>query len=804
MHQRTWRSRFSAAAFVVAAATVAPSGCFDGDIGEPGASCESTRSYFLTDVWGPVMAQKCVGCHAPGGVAQDRGARFQLLPASYPDFADTNLAAAIAMANQSYNVDGTTMSTLLAKPLGRVQHGGGAVLTEGSPEYAALSELVDRLTSSGAESCADYGSIAAPSGVTLLDWRATLRKASLDLLGRLPTDDEYARGGVNEAGFVATFTAMIEAPAFYTRMRTAWNDMVLTDRYVSGDGCDQRALNLLNSDDFPNRGTYGGGAGADGLECCGRDRAMAVCADVRASFLAANNAIAREPVNLFEYVVRNNRPFSEILTADYTLVNPQSAHVYGVTDQVRFNGTYDANELQPARLRYTRVYSATRRESADFPHAGILTMPVFLARYPNTETNRNRHRARIVQSYFLATDILKVGERPIDPTASEALVQTPTLNYGPCVTCHRINDPIAGAFRSLSTFGASWRYDPNDAWYTDMAPPGFAGEDMPGSSYRAGLRWLGPRIVGDPRFAVSVVRFLYKTLTGRDALVYPTDTADPLYAARASSWNEQDRIFRAIANRFTASGMNFKTAVLEMVRSPIYRAVGAVTQGDATRMASHGGIGTARLLTPELLDRKLRAIMGFGWAQDAARDVASNGNYGWLTNGLYLPYGGIDSDTIVRRVTDPSGVIVGIAQRMANEMACRATAFDFTKPLAERRFFRRVYIETVPESAGQSVPGSIAQIRQNIVELHEAILGERLAPDSPEIERTYQLFLETWREAVMTGSAIPEACRATRSPVTNEAITPTGAQVTSDPRGTVRAWMAVLTYLLSDYRFLYQ
>lgn len=805
MNRSSWRSRLKGLVFVTAAASASLSGCFEGDIGEPGSSCQSTRAYFVSNVWGPVMAQRCVGCHAPGGTAQEGGARFQLLPASYPDFADANLAAALAMANQSYNVDGTNVSTLLAKPLGRVPHGGGAVIREGSPEYEALSGLVDRVTSgaSNAEACVDYGSLAAPSGVVMLDWRATLRKASLDLLGRVPTDDEYARGGINETGFDATLAAMIESPAFYTRMRTAWNDLMLTDRYVSADGCDQRALNLISGDDFPNRGTYGGGAGADGLDCCGRDRAMPICADVRDSLLKANNAIAREPINLFDHIVRNNRPFSEILTADYTLVNPQSAHVYGVSDQVRFS-SYDAsNELQPARIRYTRQYGQGRSETADFPHAGVLTMPAFLARYPTTETNRNRHRARIVQSYFLATDILKVGERPIDPTASEALVQAPTLNYGPCVTCHHLNDPIAGAFRGFFPTGTAWRYDPRDAWYTDMFPPGFSGEDMPGSSYRAGLRWLAPRIVEDPRFATSVVRFVYKTLTGRDALVHPTETADPLYASRSAAWNEQDRIFRAIARRFVATRMNFKTVVTEMVKSPLYRATAAVVNGDPARMAAHAGLGTAMLLTPEVLDRRIRAIAGFGWVRDNAREQITHSD-GWLTNDFYFSYGGINSDTIVKRTTDPSGVIVGVADRMATEVACRATAYDFTRPQGERRFFRRVIVETVPESAGQAVPGSVAQIKQNIVDLHELILGERLSIDSPEVARTYALFFETWRETSTIGSAIPEACRATRSPYTNEPIVPAGAGITSDPRGTIRAWMAVLTYLFSDYRFLYQ
>ncbi len=804
MIRAAWGSRLTGMVLLTMSAMASTSGCFEGDIGEPGTSCQSTRSYFVSDVWGPVLAAKCVGCHSPGGTAQEAGARFRLLPASYPDFADANLASAAAMANQSYNVDGRTVATLLAKPLGLVAHGGGAVIREGTAEYTALSGLVDRLTSgeAAADACVDYGSLAAPSGVVMLDWRATLRKASLDLFGRLPTDEELARGGLNETGFDATLSGMIESPAFYARMRTAWNDLMLTDRYVTGDGCDQRALNLISGADFPNRGTYGGAGGPNGLDCCGMDRANEACAPVRSFFLQANNAIAREPINLFEYIVRNNRPFSEILTADYTLVNPQSAHVYGVTDQVRFE-SYEPTELQPAHIRYTRVYRSGPSESVEFPHAGVLTMPAFLARYPTTETNRNRHRARVVQSYFLATDILKVGERPIDPTASEALVTAPTLNYSPCATCHRINDPIAGAFRGFFPTDTAWRFDPRDAWYTDMFPPGFAGQDMPGSSYRSGLRWLAPRIVEDPRFAASVVRFVYKTLTGREPLVHPTETIDPLYASRSAAWNEQDRIFRAIARRFVATNMNFKTVVTEMIRSPLYRATNAVVNGDPARMAAHAGLGTAMLLTPELLDRRIRAITGYAWYRDLAREAASR-NDGWLTNEFYFPYGGINSDTIVKRATDPSGVIIGVAQRMANELACRGTAFDFTRPQAERRFFRNVRIDTVPESAGQPVPGSVAQIRQNIVELHERILGERLSIDSVEVERTYQLFLETWREVRDANSnAIPDACRATRDITTNEALA-MGTTITEDRNGTVRAWMAVLTYLFSDYRFLYQ
>jgi hypothetical protein len=233
-----------------------------------------------------------------------------------------------------------------------------------------------------------------------------------------------------------------------------------------------------------------------------------------------------------------------------------------------------------------------------------------------------------------------------------------------------------------------------------------------------------------------------------------------------------------------------------MLESPIYRATGAVGADAVAERAAHAGIGTARLLTPEILDRRIQAIAGFPWTRTLGRTDR------WLLNEFYFPYGGINSDTIVRRATDPSGIITGVAHRMATEVACRATAWDFSAPQAERRFFRHVRLDTVPESGGQPVPGSVAQIRQNIAWLHEAILGERLPVDHPEVSRTYELFAETWRE-VRTTSALPDPCRAQVSPVDGMRL-PEARAITADPNGTVRAWMAVLTYLFSDYRFLYQ
>jgi hypothetical protein len=808
------------------ALTTLASGCLNGDVGEPGTSCQSTRTYFLNEVWGPVMGRTCVNCHSPGGTARLQGARFELLPASYPDFVETNLRNIQEMAGYSYN--GTSL--ILAKPMGLTTHGGGTIFTPGSNEYNAINGLLSRLNAgANNDSCPDYGSVATPSGVQTLDWPQTLRRVSLDLLGRLPTDAETAAAH-DEAGFTtvlesglgasatagSTQTGYLNEEAFYERMQTAWNDVLLTDRYISGDGCDQRALNMISNRDFPNRGTYGGGATA-GLDCCGMDRDNPMCGTVRDFFLQANNAVAREPINLIDHVIRTNRPFTEILTANYVMVNPQSAHIYGIDDQVPGGNIYgDANALYEGRVHYNRYISDTETEPVDFPHAGVLTTAAFLNRYPTTVTNRNRHRARTVQAFFLATDILKVGERPIDATASEALVMTPTMNYGPCVTCHRLNDPIAGSFRGFydRNTGAQWRYDPHDAWYTDMFPPGYAGENMPGAEYPRALQWLAPRVAQDQRFASSVVRFVYTALTGRQPLTYPTDTTNAdAYAQQSAAWIEQDRVFRAVAQRFIASNLNFKTVVLELVKSPLYRAVAIPLPADATpdqiatQMARHAGIGSSAMLTPEVLDRRITAIAGFPWARD--RSNPTDGGT-WLEHDFYFPYGGINSDTIIRRPTDPSGVIVNIAQRMATEVACRGTAWDFTRPQAERRFFRSVELNTVPESAGNTVPASVSAIRANIVQLHQLILGETLSPNDPEVDRTYNLFLDTWHEVMtppmgmtMPDTNIPGECQARVDLTTGDTL-PDMQQINDDPNGSIRAWQAVLTYLFSDYRFIYQ
>ena len=75
-------------------------------------------------------------------------------------------------------------------------------------------------------------------------------------------------------------------------------------------------------------------------------------------------------------------------------------------------------------------------------------------------------------------------------------------------------------------------------------------------------------------------------------------------------------------------------------------------------------------------------------------------------------------------------------------------------------------------------------------------MGEQLDVTEAELERSYQLFVNVQRD----GKA---AIEAETLKVDLDSTCRSG-DLTKDPDFTVRAWMAVLTYMLQNYTFLYE
>ena len=698
------------------------------DLVNPPEGCVPQDRFFMREVWAPAVKTSCMGCHNPQGAARE--SNFLLYGEGWGNYIELNMGILSEFA--ATKRDGE--SVLLLKPLGRVSHGGGAVIQEGDDTYNRLKAFIDRVESP--VECAAANDEDFYQDVLFLDSEQTLRKATLSLAGRLPTDAELA-GDMD-----TVLDSVMSEPEFEARLMEVFNDLLLTDQYLPGD----TAIDLLDEDVFPNARYYEN-IGDDQARNDERDR--------------ANDAIAREPIMLMMHIIKNNRPWTEILEADYTVVNPFSARVYGIDAEVTFNDPNDPNEWVEARI-------------PGQPHAGVLTTPTYLNRYPTTDTNRNRHRSAIFYKYFLATDVLKLAERPIDPTQSD-LSQNPTLFDADCTVCHHAVDPIAGAFQNWDERG---RYMPRETgWYTDMLPPGMENKTIPSDQWGESLQWLASQSVSDSRFALSAIEHAYRMLTGQDPLTLPTDATRADYDAAFRAYEVQHEYFKQLSDKFVESNYDFKTLIKEVVKSPYYRAWNARSVSPK-RQSELAELGTARLLTPEMLHRKIIATTGTEWRVNDRPVLMS-------TNEFKLLYGGIDSISITTRMKALNPLAASIARRMSNEVSCLATAQDFSRPQEERFMFPNVTLDDTPNS-------NEAAIRENIKHLHWQLLGEKLEDGDPELERAYTLFRDVWQDGQNNdyGTGLPGMCQ--------------GDNVGDDPNYTVRSWMAVVSYMLSSYKFLHE
>ena len=113
------------------------------------------------------------------------------------------------------------------------------------------------------------------------------------------------------------------------------------------------------------------------------------------------------------------------------------------------------------------------------------------------------------------------------------------------------------------------------------------------------------------------------------------------------------------------------------------------------------------------------------------------------------------------------------------------------RPTAERRLFPCIEPDVIP---GASADADQA-IRKAIVHLHERILGRTDAANSAEVDRTFKLFAGVVQDAkAQKGLDKRETYSCRRD----------APAITDDPQYTIRAWRAVVTYLLRRHEFLYE
>ena len=423
-----------------------PTGHLTNLSSEPRGTVEeapSAAAVFAEHITAPVVQAKCVNCHVAGGIAG--ATRLHFVPASSAGHEAHNLAVFEGFVAA---VDGA--AELILNKVQGVGHGGGVQVAAGSADFANLERFLGLLGEP--VSSAPLTPQTLFDTVTMAPGRTVLRRAALIFAGRTPTDEEYAalrtRGALRP-----TIRSLMTGPEFHEFLIRGANDRLLTER--DGQVIDHNAGRFV---DFVN-------------ETFRRKRNAYYEGDFRDFGTWYNNVqygFRRAPLALIAHVVENDRPYTEVLTADYIMANPWAAKAYGAPTR-QFDDPGDMHEFRPSRIvKYYRQGEGYEREFdrligaehildpgpliTDYPHAGILNTTVFLYRYPTTATNRNRARSRWTYYHFLGLDIEKSASRTTDPVAL-ADTNNPTLHNPNCTVCHRVMDPVAGAFQNYSDDG---------------------------------------------------------------------------------------------------------------------------------------------------------------------------------------------------------------------------------------------------------------------------------------------------------------------------------------------------------------
>ncbi len=836
-------------------------GCDEGTSTQQESSSSSTKSEeqiseascletFKSELFTPVLEQ-CVTCHKDGGVASTAGASFNLY--------ENNIAKNYTSI-QEYISDSSDL--LLSKPTG-VNHQGGAFFTQESDEYRLLLEWINRIKSS---TCNIDTPIVATSeyykSTQLLSLKDTYKKASIFLSAYSPSKEELDAISSKERLKEALISSM-KGSAFKEFLMTSANDKLLVKKYLNDN---TEATSILDTYHYPQlldrvdeattKANEASQAYALAVEKGATEAEIETKlaqmneADEYVGFVYDNTqkALAMEPLELIAYVVMNDKPYSEILTADYMMLNPFSSDAFGAG--LRFKDNNNPNEFKKGKIKgYVFDYrgeddpiTLNDRGYSALPISGVLTSPIFLARYPSTATNKNRARSRVVYKMFLGVDIESLAVRSMDPEELKKSTN-PGDKSSSCYGCHIIMDPIAGAFYNWGDNGhfkedgttdslpesykESELYQEGDVWYRDNIKAGFETLLMPTikeygevANEKDGLIWLAKEIVKDERFAKASVEFWYEAIFSTPLVSKPTATQDSDFEQKLARYNQQEQEIAQAAKVFLQSNQNLKEMLAYMIMSERFR-VSKVEEG--ANRANLRDVGVGHLLTPEQLDRKIQALTGYRWSKFWDEEQHE------LLNDYYMFYGGIDSDGVSKRASELTTLMAAVIERMSNEIACPLALKELDVSPDKRKLFGDINPRLEPTNEA-----NILAIKKEIQHLHEKLLGEKLALDDEELVQTYNLFYAIYYERKLSANSdkypvtlysddnekYKEFCftegvvrfdddvwekidwsKALSNPSdANSPQSKLGLFYSSEQ--TMRAWIAVLSYMLNDYKFI--
>ena len=814
-----------------------------------GETNNAALSLYKDDVEEQIVQSKCIVCHVDGGLARNSDLRFsQRNELSAENNFDT-------FKNFLKSREGG-LDYILENASGGRGHPGGVQLAEGGAQYKVLESVLRSIEDEGATDNINFGSSVDSSadalnffdGVVLESEEKTLRRAALILAGRIPTDAEIrkVRDG-DESDFDEVLLGLMEGEGFHQFLIEGTEDRLLIEGGCNIFGNQYGNWPLLQNRLYDDIATQ-------------LDNGMGTTNSIEQ---AVNKWLNQSAAELVAYVVENDHPYSEILTADYTMMTPLINEVFGGTavfkneephykfkpgkiTQYYFRSENQVDEDSAIDFGSTKRVSKIGTPLVNYPHAGILTDFGFLCRYPTTPTNRNRARARWTLFHFLDIDVEKSTQRPNDPAAL-ADTNNPTMNNSKCTVCHATLDPVAGAFQNWDEFNMyrsqdgvhaldrfysnppdtdETLYEYGDTWYRDMREPGLFEVKLSDNDYT--LQELAGLIVSEDAFYKATANFWWQSIFGEKIIERPSLQTDSDYLMKLEISKAQEESITDFASVLKKHN-NLKEMLVSMIKSDWFRAE-SVDSNKKQKSYGLAKLGSEQLLNPEQIVRKTESLTGIVWGRSLSSpdiifeyEYSKDGPYLYALDEDYkILYGGHDSLNVTERTEEPNPLLLGVAYNQAKSISCQVVAADFYIEKNDRRLF------TLVDDSHNPTDNEIL-IKEQIIRLFELMHGEQYGRSHIEVLRAYQIFIDVFEKyqgrggydklymfqdcGLSADQLWPELVGIERTQYLklndqyyweqdNDVLDTLLEPVYEDKFWTKRAWKYVLMYMLSNYKYI--
>jgi hypothetical protein len=427
------------------------------------------------------------------------------------------------------------------------------------------------------------------------------------------------------------------------------------------------------------------------------------------------SAIYGEALELIAYIVGNDRPFTEIGTADYTVANQLFQS--------------DPNRMPFPMEPVTGPHWQPTHYTDGRPHAGLLSTSAFYEVWDTNNTNKNRRRANRWSIVFHCYNFLDTPvdvTRNVDNNDANAVLNAVTTRAD-CKACHDRLDPMASFLFPTDNAGLDdgsgpddfFSGDPNRWRRANRRPPAVYG--MPGVD----IRDMGRLMTSHPKFAECQTKRAFKLLFLRD----PKSNEELATASDlATRWGPEDNY-------------NFRKLVRRWMLSDVYKNQPANNNADWIRRVS-----------PERFETLVKDLTGFVWTRDPDRD---DGNLPprtepvpLLTNeedGFKIILGGVNGVSVSARSQGLNASVAVVQRKLAALAADYVVQHDLPLPAAGRTI--------LGDATGTEDPTrDEAAIRADIVKIARRFYGTSLPPNAPQVDVWFGLYRDLWNDRTQGGT----------------------------------------------------